>query len=66
MQTNEAGVPLTVASVSQGAGTDGTSLMAEMMCVASTEASGCNKSTQGHQFEQMTACTQDICKPHLA
>lgn len=36
-------VPLTVASVSQGAGTDGTSLIAEMMCVASTEASGCNK-----------------------
>lgn len=47
---NEVCVPLNVASVSQGAGTDGTSLIAEMMCVASTEASGCNKSTQGHQF----------------
>lgn len=55
MHTNskEVCVPLTVASVSQGAGTDGTSLIAEMMCVASTEASGCNKSTQGHQFGKL-------------
>lgn len=50
---NEVCVPLTVASVSQGAGIDGTSLIAEMMCVASTEASGCNKSTQGHQFGKL-------------
>lgn len=55
MHTNpkEVCVPLTVASVSQGAGTDGTSLIAEMICVASTEASGCNKSTQEHQFGKL-------------
>lgn len=46
-------VPLSVASVSQGAGTDGISLIAEMMCVASTEASGCNKNTQGYQFGKL-------------
>lgn len=55
MDTNpkEVCVPLTVASVSQGAGTDGTSLIAEMMCVASTEASGCNRNTQGYQFGKL-------------
>lgn len=46
-------VPLTVVSESQGAGTDGTSLIAEMMCVASTEASRCNKNTQGHHFGKL-------------
>lgn len=53
MDTNprEVCVPLSV--VSQGAGTDGTSLIAEMMCVASTEASRCNKNTQGYQFGKL-------------
>lgn len=43
-------LPFTAAaSVSHGAGTVGTSLMAEMMCVASAEASGWNIHTERHR-----------------
>lgn len=50
-----ANIPLiAAASVSHGAGTDGTSLMAEMIWVASVEASGCETNTEEYsQFGKL-------------